>query len=397
MAGLFCGILLRRLGYEVEVYERAGEALASRGAGIATHRELYAAFKQAGVRIDRAMGVETAGRIAIAPDGTVLGTHPMPQIMTSWGLLYRFLRREYPDAHYHAGAVFADFSEDADGVTVRFEDGRETRADWLVAADGLHSSIRAKVLPAAVPEYAGYAAWRGLVDEAALPASFLEQLSGQFAFCLPEGEHMLGYLVAGPNDDLTPGRRWYNWVWYRPAVGAAALADLLTDECGRHHPLGIPHHLIRAEHIAKMRADAEIRVAPLFREAVRRTERPFLQPIYDFVSPRLVCGRVLLVGDAACTARPHIGLGVSKAADDAAKLAHAFYRTDVDRRSALADWEADRLRFARAAVKHSRSLGAYLGPAQTTPEGRALAEFNRRPETVMARAAATDPERYLEY
>jgi hypothetical protein len=43
------------------------------------------------------------------------------------------------------------------------------------------------------------------------------QLFMHLAFCLPNGEQMLGYPVAGPNNDLRPGHRRYNLVWYRPA------------------------------------------------------------------------------------------------------------------------------------------------------------------------------------
>ena len=51
-------------------------------------------------------------------------------------------------------------------------------------------------------------------------------------FCLPPGEQFLGYPVAGPDNDLRPGRRRYNVVWYRPADEATELPWLLTDESG---------------------------------------------------------------------------------------------------------------------------------------------------------------------
>ena len=51
MAGLFAGVLLQRAGWQVSIFERSESELASRGAGIATHDELYAAFAQAGVAL----------------------------------------------------------------------------------------------------------------------------------------------------------------------------------------------------------------------------------------------------------------------------------------------------------------------------------------------------------
>ena len=76
-------------------------------------------------------------------------------------------------------------------------------------------------------------------------------------FGLPPGEQFLGYPVAGPDNDLRPGHRRYNVVWYRPADEATKLQWLLTDERGVTHAISIPPPLIRREAIAEMRADAE--------------------------------------------------------------------------------------------------------------------------------------------
>ena len=65
---------------------------------------------------------------------------------------------------------------------------------------------------------------------------------------------------------------------------------------------------------------------PAFRDCLRKIERPFFTPIYDFTAPRIAFGRVALVGDAASNARPHMGFGVSKAGGDAQALAHALAR-----------------------------------------------------------------------
>ena len=39
---------------------------------------------------------------------------------------------------------------------------------------------------------------------------------------LLDGEHILGYPVPGALDDLTPGRRRFSFVWYRPAHGRSS-------------------------------------------------------------------------------------------------------------------------------------------------------------------------------
>ena len=62
------------------MFERSGEALASRGAGIVPHPELFEALERAGARIDGSIGVPVVGRITLNRDGTVLGEHALPQI-----------------------------------------------------------------------------------------------------------------------------------------------------------------------------------------------------------------------------------------------------------------------------------------------------------------------------
>jgi 2-polyprenyl-6-methoxyphenol hydroxylase-like FAD-dependent oxidoreductase len=85
--------------------------------------------------------------------------------------------------------------EQGDGHAVaHFDDGSEIAADLLVAADGIQSTVRGQLLPAAAPRYAGYIAWRGLIDMAELSEQARDRLQDRFAFCLPEREQALAYV-----------------------------------------------------------------------------------------------------------------------------------------------------------------------------------------------------------
>ena len=55
-------------------------------------------------------------------------------------------------------------SQDAGGVALRFRDGAEARADLLIGADGLRSTVRRLLFDDGPPRYAGYGAWLGLSD-----------------------------------------------------------------------------------------------------------------------------------------------------------------------------------------------------------------------------------------
>jgi 2-polyprenyl-6-methoxyphenol hydroxylase-like FAD-dependent oxidoreductase len=220
-----------------------------------------------------------------------------------------------------------------------------------------------------------------------LPPAIHRDLFDAMTFCLPPGEQWLGYPVAGPANELRPGRRRYNIIWYRPADEATGLGILLTDENGVRHEVSIPPPLIRREAIAAMRAAAEQLLAPQCRALVRLIDEPLLQPIYDLASPRLAFGRVVLIGDAACVARPHVGAGVSKAADDAAALADALAAGEVE--LALCRYEAQRLPVNNRIIERARHLGAYLQATQSEEERRRSARHGI-PQAVLDETALVD-------
>jgi 2-polyprenyl-6-methoxyphenol hydroxylase-like FAD-dependent oxidoreductase len=183
---------------------------------------------------------------------------------------------------------------------------------------------------------------------------------------------------------VLPGRRRYNVVWYRPAGAATTLPRLLTGQDGRRHDLSIPPRQVTRDAAAALYADADVLLAPCCAEVVHLSREPFIQAIYDLESPRLLFGRVILLGDAAFVARPHAGMGVTKAALDAQTLAEAF--AAPERAAALAAWQRGRLHYGAALVESARWLGGYLGdPASAA--GDTPAVIARRARTLMAETA----------
>ncbi len=121
-------------------------------------------------------------------------------------------------------------------------------------------------------------------------------------------------------------------------------------------------------------------------QVIQATRQPFLQPIYDLKSPRLAAGRVALAGDAAFVVRPHVGAGVTKAAEDAQALALALDQEDRVE-TALRRYEAARLPAGQRVVQRARHLGAYMQAQRRTEEERRAAARHRTPEAVMAETA----------
>ena len=388
--GLFAANLLLRAGWEVEVYERVDEALADRGAGIVTHKELFDAIRRAGATIDETIGCETLSRVTFDTDGRVIAELPMRQILTAWGRLYRLLKDVFPEGNYHFNKSLERVEQDDGRVTAHFSDGTRATGDLLIGADGIRSTVRAQFLPEAKPAYAGYVAWRGLADESSLSAGTRRSLEDRMGFGLPAGEQMLTYLVAGRNNSTRPGERRYNFVWYRPADEKTRLPELFTDAAGRRYQQNIPPDRIKPDVIADMHAAAERLLAPQFVEVLRATVEPFFQPIYDLESPRMVFGRVVILGDAAFVARPHVGLGVTKAAGDAIALVDALAQIDGDLDAALRHYGASRVSFGRSIVAHARDLGAGIGDTVVAGLRPELVEHMRRPEFVMREIAVPD-------
>jgi 2-polyprenyl-6-methoxyphenol hydroxylase-like FAD-dependent oxidoreductase len=314
----------------------------------------------------RDLGVEATIRRILDAEGRLVCETVIPQTYTAWERLYRILRDAFGTEHYHRGVGLKHVEQDEQSVVAHFSDGSSAQADLLIGADGIRSTVRQQLLPDLNPLYAGYVAWRTMLAERDLPPAIHRELFEVMTFCLPPGEQFLGYPVAGPDNDLRPGHRRYNVLWYRPADEATELQHLLTDDSGVTHSISIPPPLIRRKAIADMRAEAERLVAPQFRVIARMMDEPVLQPIYDLESPRMAFGRVAIIGDAAFVARPHVGAGVSKACDDVLELADAVASDAVE--PALRAFEAKRLPVGRRIIERARHLGAYLQAKQTAEE-----------------------------
>jgi 2-polyprenyl-6-methoxyphenol hydroxylase-like FAD-dependent oxidoreductase len=379
MSGLFAAAFLRRIGWDADVYERSAVDLVGRGAGITTHPELLEALRRSGAGTGD-LGIEVEKRIALDRAGRVIGEKRLPQILTSWDRLQRLMRETLAPARYHLGHAFERVEQDGAGVVVHFAGGRRERADILIGGDGIRSSVRAQVAPAIQPVYAGYYIWRGAPNESDLAPDTRENIFPYFAFFLPERQQVIGYPIAGLNNDLRPGHRRYNFIWYRVAT-PQQLREMCVDENGQQHEHSVPPPLIRKDLIARMRADAAGIMPPQFLDCLDKM-RPFFTPIYDFSTPRLVFGRVALVGDAAASARPHMGFGMAKAGGDAQALADALgSHDDID--AGLAAYDRVRQPIGERVVLHGRKLGTHLGVNLESDEDRAMCKLLQDPRAMM--------------
>ncbi|RQT43704.1 FAD binding domain-containing protein [Burkholderia cepacia] len=358
VGGLFTATSLRAAGWRVKVFEQSPNELDSRGGGIVLQTPIERAFAFGGVPVPHDAGVDSGDRIYLDAHDRIVQRMNMPQTQTAWNVIYTALKRALPAGVVHGGVSFERFEQEGDRVIAHFADGRVEPADLLVGADGGRSNVRAQLLPDARPAYAGYVAWRGLVDEHSLPAPVLDVLRDRFTFQQGDAHLFLTYLVPGRDGAIEPGKRRVNWVWYR-RLAPASLPSLFLARDGTQRDGSLPPGAMRDDNRLELVDAGRRLLAPTLAALVDATQAPFAQAILDLSVERMAFGRAVLLGDAACLVRPHTAAGVAKAAENAVGLAEALrgvvHGPAFD--AALAGWEKRQL----ATNASLSNLGISLG------------------------------------
>jgi 2-polyprenyl-6-methoxyphenol hydroxylase-like FAD-dependent oxidoreductase len=356
LAGLMTGIVMKVAEADVHIYERTQKVLDDRGAGIVLQAETKAFLRNVCRLRPEKTGVWSKYRQYLNRDGTPESYQETPQQMTSWGLIYRALRRAFPAERYHQGVELKGFLQTAHGVVAKFDGLADVEADVLVGADGSRSSVRQQLMPEVKPRYAGYVAWRGVVSESSASSLLARTFIDHFTFQQMDRSHILCYLIPGAEGEIEPGQRRMNWVWYWN-VAESELQDLLTGVDGMERNFSVPPGQVRNEWLKKQDAIAQNVFCPQFLELWRATDKPFIQPIVDLSVPRMVHGRVALLGDAAFIPRPHTAASTAKAGANALALGHALkaYPNDID--AALKEWEPEQLALGRHLERNGKALG----------------------------------------
>jgi 2,6-dihydroxypyridine 3-monooxygenase len=357
LGGLTTALVLRDAGCDVTVYERSAMELAGLGAGIVV--------QEATVRylIERlGMGLEdisVAARVLqyLGPDDQVTFSRPSPYRFTAWNTVYRALIGALGEGSYRRGHALVGFAQDAGGVDVRFANGATDRVDLLVCVDGVASTARKRLLPEVEPRYSGYVGWRGTVTESLLSRETFELLSDAITYGLAPNSHIVAYQIPSVQGGMGAGERLVNFVWYRNVTEGAELDELMTDREGLPRPLSLHPGIVQQRYVDAIKATAEQVLSGALAEMVVRTPLPFVQTIVDVEVPRMVFGRVCLMGDAAFTARPHAAAGTAKAAQNGWALASALTEAACDIDAALAAWEPEQLALGRQLVARTRDVG----------------------------------------
>src|SRR5215216_700496 len=271
LGGLTAALVLRDAGCDVEVYERSEIPLEGRGAGIVLNPATVRYFTENDVLGVGKISTSTRWVRYMARDGSTTAEHRFSYRFTSYNALYRGLLVCFDDDCYHLGKEVVEFDQDTGGVTVRFANESSERCQLLVCADGIRSTARRLLLPDVTPEYAGYAGWRGTVEEAQLSPETFDTLNEAITYYVLPNSHALVYPIPGAKGSLEPGMRLISWLWHRNVENGRELDDLMTDREGKLREVSLGPGDVRERYAEELRHAATSALPPPLADVLVKT------------------------------------------------------------------------------------------------------------------------------
>lgn len=315
--------------------------------------------------------VPLVGMQVIAPGADLLKEDDWSNVgtsATSWETLHAMLKERYTDAGgaFEVGRNVRSMKQQADGsleVGIEGPSGESLNvsADRLVGADGASSTVRRLCESSQTKRtYAGYVAWRGRVPEQIVSQTTFDVLNQKVsAFPGRSGRSGLCYTIPGDKDKdgLMEGKRLLNWLDYTPYT-STELGHVMTDKNGTRHAFTVPPGQVDAEAWRSYKEGALPDLPAVFQELIQKTDTPLIQAITDTLSDKasFLDGKVLLVGEAIGTPRPHAVSGVTQGALAARKLYDLF-----SGECSTVEWETAVLETVKenceAGIQMAQSLG----------------------------------------
>jgi 2-polyprenyl-6-methoxyphenol hydroxylase-like FAD-dependent oxidoreductase len=330
VGGLALALMLRRAGAEVEVHERH-DGLQGRATGFTVWSYAIKRLLDAGLERERldSIASELEATEIRTQEGEELMTLPVGEVSEKLGAptcdvnrarLQQVLIDAVGTERVHFGSEVVDVEQDGDRATAVLAGGEPAVGDLVVGADGIHSTLRTKLVGERKLNYSGFAGGSGIsrFTHDKLPARHHVELYGRD-------------LKAGLGDVGDGHARWY--MVYRAPAGSPpkSKAELLELARDWYEPF-----------------QAAIEAAN--EDDIVTSEAWDLDPI-----PTWHEGRVVLLGDAAHATTPFAAMGACMAIEDAAVLAERL-GSESGVETALSAYEDERKKKAEDVVKSSRRM-----------------------------------------
>ncbi|CAD6588607.1 MAG: hypothetical protein ASARMPREDX12_003384 [Alectoria sarmentosa] len=382
LAGLMHGIMLKRLGHNVHILERALSSIRENQAAGITAGPHVQAFCKDYDTFDTPWFSSSPGAKVLDEASKVRIYREMDNHNTSWDVLYYRMRAIFDafESEYCPEPPLWNFAKDNevlfDGgkrvtgvldtdttVTVEYEDlingvdGRVS-ADLVILAGGASCDIRSMLLPDLDLQrpYSGYLTWRGTVPESDVSEETKRTFGKENTLYIGAQSYIVIYTIPGVNGNLNPGECIFNLAWYCN-YPEDALTNILTDVDGHKHQHSLPTGKMRDEVWSTQKALAAKLLPPPFLELINKIQQPFVTVISDTTASKasFFNGKLLLVGDALTLFRPHNALSSNQAAFDCLQLQRVL-QGDIT----ISEWEVRVLQYAQLNRLRAISWGAYF-------------------------------------
>ncbi len=354
IAGLTLGLTLHQIGVPFTVFEAARE-MKPLGVGINLQpnavRELFDLgitadeLDKVGLPAEEWALVGLNGREVYAEPRGLGAGYNWPQYAVHRGQLHMLLydtliSRAGADA-VQLGAKVTGYTKDSAGVvaTVHAAGANHTETGAvLVAADGIHSAIRAQMYPDQPPiHWGGAVMWRGTVQAKPM------RTASSFVGLGTHRHRMVIYPISKPDED---GTALINWI-----------AEVTMDDAGAWQqdgwfkPVAIDEFI---HHFEEFRYDW-LDVPAMLRDA----DCAYVNPMIDRDPvPSWVDGAVALMGDAAHAMYPTGSNGASQAIVDARVIGAKMFEHGVTK-TALAAYDAQLCAPVSELVLRNRGAGPF--------------------------------------
>jgi len=141
---------------------------------------------------------------------------------------------EMDESCIHMDKEFCGYSQSSSGVTVSFSDGSSVVGDLLVGADGIHSSVRERLLGKIETRFTGNVEWRIVVPASQIKTDAIPP--NATVWCGPKGHAVTYYLRGGELINfvgIVEKDKWLEESW----TAKGSKKDLAEDFQGWHPSL----------------------------------------------------------------------------------------------------------------------------------------------------------------
>jgi FAD-dependent urate hydroxylase len=362
IAGSVAAMALRQAGIAATVYEAYEDTAEGVGGGMSIAPNGIEALAAVGLdHVVRPLGAPMTGIVIQDWAGRPLGEFGNPPGVAPMRFIWRgdLYRALYDEAarrgiRIEHGKRLVRFAEKDDEVTAYFADGTEATAEVLIGADGIRSTVRTLLDPAAPgPRYAGLISFGAKIGRPGVPGTGgkMPMSFGKKAF--------FGYQIF---DDDTA--MWFANLPNREPITPAEVQGKPAAEWLpyiRHHFTGDGTPAVRL--IDRTEPAELIMVGPV-----------------EYMPPKTAVwsrGRVVLTGDAVHAPSSSSGQGASLSIESAIQLARCL--RDLPHEQAFAAYEAERRPRVEQVIKETTRKNARkaAGPVARVVNAWAIKLFTK--------------------